>query len=729
MKLGDISISNESEFVILEKFNETEKWLGRVAEESDAHRNEFGFFANSIFREYAWREGLYVLVKRSELGDEYSGHLLFDARHPRAKVLQIYTLKKLRGRGAASFLVNHLKRALTRHNFTSIYARVAEDLSVSNSFWESQGFYIQSIAAGGRTTGRKILVRCFQLDTPQLFPAADLGINNPLGLLSPPRDELPLFLLDMNVLFDLQPRRPRRNDVLGLIQAERLNLCRLAISDEVRKELEKTAKKERNTDPMEAVIDSFPCVPVDPVGESDALVNELAKIVFPSVIADRPLNSNERSDLRHIVAVINNDLAGIVTSDGAILEAARVIEEKFRVQVRSPASFMIGVDQCGEDHLFESSNQSPLKLTHVLPTDEPKLRKFLSENIGLSGSTIAVNWLSLGNLKPVTERYAVWDCDNCVAYVTWPSWSAGGAITVRVAVDDSCGKAIEAARIVLTYTIDRLCIGSPRQLKLDVAKNQSVLREIAMGIGFGGSGNVLAKTSAGCLVTAQNWNEVSASLAAVGGPRISELPPAFSAHNQKIMIYRPDETRIHVGLDQLETLLSPMIFGLRGRPAVITPIRRDFAESLLGHSPQVSLLPKASASLFRKRIYISSNRAACRHFKPGTIIFFYESSANKGSKQIVALARVRESYLKNCDDIDVNDLERSVLKQDQLQTTIGVSKMKTVVAFDNVLPIPKPVGLRSLVKLGCGDAVKLLTTRPITSEQYESIIELGFGRE
>lgn len=729
MKAGDISISNKSEFAILEKYSETERWLDRVAEESDSHRNEFGFVRHSIFREYARSESLYVLVKRSESGDEYLGHLLFDAKHPRAKVLQIYTLNSSRGQGNASFLVDHLKKALTRHNFTSIYARVAEDLSVSNSFWESQGFYVQSIAVGGKTTGRKILVRCFQLDTPQLFTLADLDINNPLGLISQPLDELPLFLVDMNVLFDLQPRRPRRSDALGLIQAERLNLCRLAISDEIRKELEKTAKTERHTDPMEAVIDSFPCVPVDIDGGSDALVSELAKIVFPSVLSERSLTSNERSDLRHIVAVINNDLAGLVTSDGVILDAASAIEQRFGVQVRSPASFMVGIDQYGEEHKFESSNPSPLKLTYVLPTDEPKVRKFLSEGIGLSGSMIAVNWLSLDNLKRVTERYAVWDDDNCVAYVTWPSWSAGGAVTVHVAVDEFSEKAIEAARIVLGYTIGRLCIGTPKQLKLEVPKNQSVLREIAVGIGFGGSGSVLAKTSAGCFVTAKNWNEVSTSLAAVGGPRIAEFPNAFVAHNQKIMIYRPDGLRIHLCLDQLETLLSPVIFGLSGRPAVITPIRRVFAESLLGHSPQGSLLPRASASLFAKRIYISSNRGAYRYFRPGTIIFFYESGTDRGNKQIVALARVRESYLKNCDAIDVNDLDRSVLKPDQLQTVIGASKMKTVVAFDNVLPIPRPVGLQSLVKLGCGEAVNLLTTRPITNEQYESIIELGFGRE
>lgn len=533
----------------------------------------------------------------------------------------------------------------------------------------------------------------------------------------------------MNVLFDFQPRRPRRNDVLGLVQAERMNLCRLAISDEIRKELKKTAKIERNTDPMEAVIDSFPCVPVDPVGAADEIVGELAKIVFPHVIVNRPLNSNEKSDLRHIAAVINNDLAGLVTSDLAILEAAAAIEAKFGAQVLSPASFMAGSDQFGGDRVFEPLASGSIRLTHVSHAEESKVRDFLSGEIGISGSAIALNWMSVENVKRVTERYAVWDGDDCVAYVTWPNWSAGGDVTVRMAVDESRVIAIEAARIAIMYMIGKLCVGNPKRLVLDLPKNQSILRDIAIGVGFSGDGGFLAKTSIGSVVTEDGWSDVVASLAAVGGPKLPYQPPSFQSSNQQVMIYRPDGHRIHLGLDRLETLLSPVVFCLSNRPAVITPIRRDFAESLLGHSPQGSLLPEVSASLFAKRIYISGNPGAYRYFRPGSVIFFYESGANRGKKQLVALARVRESYLKNCDAIDVEDLERSVLEASQLQTTIGGSRMKTVVAFDNVLPIPRPIGLQSLVKLGCGESVQLQTTRPITGEQYRAIVELGFGRD
>lgn len=157
------SVSKEPQFVVLEKFNETERWLVDIARESDAHRTEFGFVPHTVFREHALREGLYVLVKRCDSGDEYVGHLLFNAKHPRAKVLQIFALPSSRGEGVASRLVGHLKKVLAGHGFSSIYARVAEDLVASNRFWEKQGFYVQSMVLGGKRLGEKYLFDAFKL--------------------------------------------------------------------------------------------------------------------------------------------------------------------------------------------------------------------------------------------------------------------------------------------------------------------------------------------------------------------------------------------------------------------------------------------------------------------------------------------------------------------------------------------------------------------------------------
>lgn len=75
----------------------------------------------------------------------------------------------------------------------------------------SSWLLVQRVEPGGATTGRTIVVRVRELPSPQLFPTRDLDPANPLGLKSP-STEIPLFLIDLNVLFDLGPRRQRNDE-------------------------------------------------------------------------------------------------------------------------------------------------------------------------------------------------------------------------------------------------------------------------------------------------------------------------------------------------------------------------------------------------------------------------------------------------------------------------------------------------------------------------------------
>jgi hypothetical protein len=42
--------------------------------------------------------------------------------------------------------------------------------------------------------------------------------------------------------------------------------------------------------------------------------------------------------------------------------------------------------------------------------------------------------------------------------------------------------------------------------------------------------------------------------------------------------------------------------------------------------------------------------------------------------------------------------------------------------FDNLIVLPRPVPLSSLQKMGCGKPNQLISTRPITSEQLNKIL-------
>lgn len=728
MTRGYAPLSVAARFEVLEGFGATGPWLDDVCKASDAHRNELGFLARSVFEQFARRDGLYVLLVQTQTGPQYAGHLLFDRHFPRAHVRQMFVLASCRRRGAASQLLDHLRQSLTKSCFISIYARVAEDLTTANAFWHRQRFYVQRSEKGGASRNRQILVRCHELDSPQLFPTSGLNDHNPLGLVEPAANELPMYLLDMNVLFDVQPRRLRRTDIVGLFQAERMNFCRLAISNEVRDELQRNLQA-RHTDPMEAYVETFPCLPVDQDNESDALFAELAKLVFPQAVGQRLLTVNERSDLRHVITAIRNDLAGLITNDAALLTAAPAIEQAYGAQILSSDAFELEESTSHSDEAFESAEKDTLRLLSVSAEAEPAVRSLLSQKMHLSGSAIAARWLPIETQGRIAFRCAVWSGLSCVGYVTWPALLTADSMTIaRAAVDESHPQALEAARILLLHLVDRLRSNGPRQVKLELPPHQSYLREVGAVLGFVGSpqGHHLIKSILGTVLTPATWGAGQTALAEKGGPRLPAQAPSYSGPDQQLVAHTPDGNRVHVSLDRLESLLAPTLFCLPGRHAIISPVRRAYAEPLLGHSLQGSLLPQASASLYADRIYLSQP-SSLKHFKRGTLMFFYESSKEGGRSQVVAVARVREAYLKACDSFAVSDLQKSVLTTTNI-TDIGKSTMKTVTVFDNIFALPNPIDLKVLQRLGCGRPNDLITTHSITDEQLQAILIEGFGR-
>jgi len=719
-----------SQFEILEGYLSVGEWLNEVCKASDANRNELGFLARSVFEQFARRDGLYVLIANTALGKEYAGHLLFDRRFPRAHVRQMFVAEPYRRLGAASQLLDHLRHSLTQSCFISIYARVAEDLASANAFWQRQRFYVQRSEKGGATRNRQILVRCHELDSPQLFPMSGVTDLNPLGLIDPVANELPMYLLDMNVLFDVQPRRLRRKELVGLFQAERMNFCRLAISGEIRDELQRNLQS-RHTDPMEAYVETFPCVPIHQVDETDGLFSGLAKLIFPTVFGSRALTANERSDVRHVVAAIQHDLAGIITNDTAMLRVAREIEQSYGIQVLSSGAFELEEAAASNDEAFETVEKDTLRLLSVSGDVEVAVRDFLSHRMHLSGSAIATNWLPHETQGGrIAFRGAIWSGLLCIGYITWPAMAAPDSVNiVRAVVDESHPQAIGAARILLKHLVDRLRSTGACQIRLDLPPHQSHLREIGALLGFVGSskGNHLVKFAIGQIVSQATWGVAQAALAAKGGPRLPIQAPVFSGPDQQLVAYTPDGNRVHVSLDRLESLLTPTLFCLPGRPAVITPVRRSYAEPLLGHSRQATFLPQMSASLYADRIYLS-HPSTLKHFKRGTLMFFYESGKDGGRSQVVAVARVREAYLRACDALDALHLQQSVLTTTTL-TDIGKSPMKTVTIFDSIFPLPCPVGLDVLKRLGCGRPNDLITTHAISDEQMQAILHEGFSCE
>ncbi len=215
-------------------------------------------------------------------------------------------------------------------------------------------------------------------------------------------------------------------------------------------------------------------------------------------------------------------------------------------------------------------------------------------------------------------------------------------------------------------------------------------------------------------------------MAAFADLRLGSEWPAFREIDQQVAFIAPNGDRLHQPLEKLETFLSPALFCFPGRPAVITPIEYKYAQPLLRHSKQSTLLPASSSSLFSERHFISG-RNPYRYLTRGALVIFYESHPPRGKGELVAIARVRRSYLKSAQSLEASDYARSVLTSETVGE-IGTSEMKTVTVFDCLFPFPHPIPLERLQSLGCGQPTDLITTRPINDTQLQTILTEAFRR-
>jgi len=715
--------SSSDDFEIIDSYERTLAYLDKVREAADKYRDALGFLPTSVYEEFSRRGFLYVVTNKQSNQLAYAGHLLFSCNYPSAHVRQIFALPEYRRQGLGDKLLRHLCDSLTQLGFISIHARVAEDLSDANAFWERRKFYIQRVVPGGTTRNRLILVRCHELPSQQLFPSSGITSLNPLGLPPSASSDVPLFLVDLNVLFDVLPRRLRRDEAASLFQAERMNSCRLAISDEIAEELKRTAHVGK-TDPMEAYISVFPTFPLADAANAPALIGELASLVFPG----RTLGDAARSDLRHLATAIEHNLAGFITNDGEILAASPVIGGKYGLQVVSPAAFKVDEASVAEDNASFDVSNSTLRLSVISSMDESKVRAFLLK-LKLSGSLIATIWLPNEAQSGAVARVAVWKEDTPLGYLSWTGPVPGSRITyARLAVDETESDASSAGRILLMHLLEELTSTGPRQVTLELPPNQTTARELAAGFGFraalGQTG--LSKAILGRVMTTRTWDAFRAELSSSSGLKLPSSIPQYRSNDQQIQVLTPDGNQAHVSLDSFETLLAPALLCLPGRPAVITPVQRRFSEMLLGHSTQISLLPHAAVSTYHERHYLSHPRTL-KYFKRGTLIFFYESTKQSGRGELIAVARVRQAYRKPMANLAA-DLEQSVFTEANL-SEIGNSNVRTVTVFDNIFHIAKGVPLSFLQNIGCGRPNDLISTHSITDTQVQAILNEAFHHE
>lgn len=700
-------------------------YLSFVKAGADSAKEELGFLPEKVYDSLAASGKLLVATVSASGKESYAGHLMFGGIYPHARVFQLFVDARCRGNGIARHLINHLKERLTANQWLSIKASVADDLA-ANDVWAHMGFRVVRTRAGGSTRKRRINVRVLDLDTPSLF-AFMRGPERQEGLrLAERLSQRPIYLIDLNVLFDTIRKRPRSLSAVKVIRAGLSNSIRLMVAAEFTAELLRTSADTSN-DPVLAFASQLDSLSRPPENILRSLVDKLALEIFPDRAARGTLTERDRSDLIHIATTIHHGAAGFVTSENAILRASAYLHDIHRIDVIGVEEFAeivdagVRVPRASTTSVASGTLRTNRNQENDLPDARTFLetmraeREFVREALACQGG--AVQWLlATGASGPL--GFAKWEVHSGLRRT----------VDVYLCVDEGH----QAAETIIDHLLDliprEVSSVAPALVRLHIPSGQVMTRQTALAMGFlppdGASEGTpkLQRLAVGRVISAANWASVRQSLSSVAALSLPAQLPNFAAANPRVLV-NAGQLDIEMSLADIERALSPVLFLFSGRGGVIVPIQEQFARELLGSSPQLSALDPPEAILRRERVYYSG-RNKLRCMTPGTMMLFYESLKGKGRGCVIAVARITDSRVVSKVEALGKVKQRGVLDDRTLEHR-SVSKEVTETSFDNIFLFKSPVALKRLRELGCADGSNLVSARAISFDMLAQVVKEG----
>lgn len=700
-------------------------FLSSVKAGADSAKEELGFLPKQVYDELAVSGKLLVATVIASDREIYAGHLMFGGVYPHAKVFQLFVAGDCRGNGIAGRLIGCLKERLTADQWLSIKASVADDLA-ANSVWAHMGFRIVRTKAGGNSRKRRINIRVMDLDTPSLFGLMR-GATREEGLrLAECLSHRPIYLIDLNVLFDTIRKRPRSLSAAKVIRAGLSNSIRLMVAAEFTAELMRTSIDTGN-DPVLAFASQLDFLSKPPEKTVRSLVNKLAPVIFPERAGRGALTERDMSDLIHLATVIHHGAAGFVTSENAILRASRYLHEAHKIDVIGVEEFARIVDVGIRVSRVSTANiaSGTLRTHRNHENDLAEARAFLEtmrvetsfalEALACHGS--AAQWLLVTN-------------DN--GLLGFAKWEVHGGLKRAADVYLCVDEGHHAAETIIDHLIDtiprELSSVAPTLVRLHIPSGQVVTRQVALSTGFlppygmADSAAKLQRLAVGCVVSAENWSSVRQSLVSVATLSLPGKIPTFRQVNPHLLI-NTGQKDVEISLAEIERELSPVLFLFRDRGGVIVPIQEQYAREMFGSSAQFSIFAPPEAILRRERVYISAPNTHQR-MKPGMPMLFYESLDGKGRGCVFAVARITDSRVVSKVEA-LDKVKRRGVLDDRTLDQRSVGKTVTETSFDNIFLFKSPIFLKRLRQLGCVDGSNLVSAKAIVFDKLAQVVKEG----
>ena len=705
--------------------SEIEPYTEAIQAGGDSERNSFGFLRPDAYKEFVLQRRA-IIALDDETG-ELTGHCLYGGVCPQAKVFQTYVAPQYRGQGVGARLLESLFGRLEKNGYLSVIANVASDLEAANRFYQKHEFEIIKTKAGGQSRKRTINVRSRDLKTPSLLELFERPSDQGLGIsFRPPlQSQPPLYILDLNVIFDVTRRRPRTEIAQGVIAAGMENGVRLTITTELIAELERHSPADR-PDPILGLCKSLPRLKMPSASELTRYREILLPIVFSEKAEKGNLSKNDEADLRHLSTAIIESAKGFVTSDSAILNASAELESRFGLDILSPSTFGQGFAVEFDDKIstFVATKNATIERSSFADSDVEALHDLLSGFY--LGDKISRQVTAAGTAHSPRRREIVRSGNQLIAFA---SWDAPQARSCERMVSIFANEGHADASFVIRNLLETVCRDIGRQsvslFRLKPQVQQHLVRSTAIALGFHADGQAsprhptLRKACLGRIVLPDHWDGTRREIEDAIGLKIEG---SFSFDDtSEIVITDAGGFKRVVGLRELEDLLSPAIFCADDRGGVLFPIRPGYAEELFRGSQQPSFLDQKSAVLKQTKAYIGGSYSSVPE---GGLAFFYESSNQGGRKAVIAVARVLKRYAAPKDEAKKISSDRGVISDRSIDDARG-SQLQTVTDIDSIMLFENPIGLSELRRIGCWDEANLVTSKLIQPAHCASLIRAG----
>lgn len=698
--------------------------LNAIRALADGEKEALGFLPEAAYRDAIMQRRLVVMVARENGTSHVAGFILFSGVFPNARIQAVVVRPDHRRGGVASALVSSLVSYLESRGYIAVTAAVASDLEAAQEFYESRGFVARRVRNGGQARQRTIVLRSRELDTPNFFalmapPAVSGQGATKLGLRPRSAFEAPLYVIDLNVLFDLTKQRARSPIANRLFGAGLAHQVRLAVAPEFIVELERTSAGP-TSDITLKLARQLPKLPVFPKDEVEFLAAAIHQAVF--IDANHPQAGSRQalSDARHLAEAALIRASGYITSDSALLDA------------RDALLALIGVDVAGLEEFVEllpsdepSRERSQLKGTKCetrLATTAEAQAYLTSQRVS---SALIDEYFPLAALQRVSVQ-AVFEDGEIVGasiYRAPSSVDAPGRMIVHVRPDHVACETF--AEHLLDEAIRESCHSGPVTIELRAIPGQSTVARAAKLRGFlpAASSDILIKVALGRPLTPDSWAAIARQTRRRTGLALPDTPPDAGTVQSGLSVRGPDGSIITVQLAALEAALVPTLIVWPGRDGVIVPIAKSFADDLLGTADQFALFGRPNAAFVGLRTYFNSPRTAST-MRPGVPILFYESERTGGRGAVLAAARIVDATISSKERVSEAALERGVVED---LASLSASTEVLATSFDSLIRFPNPVPLGTLRQLGAVGPSNFQTATALPNAMLAAILDLGWS--